>query len=597
MDRAIGVVWQAAPKWTILSTFLIVIQAVVPLAILFIIKLVVDQLTSGGGEFGARGDFQDVVLLIFAALLATVIGNLSSAALSHSNLNQSHEVADHMQRVVQTKSIDMDLAYYENPQYYDKLHRAQREAPSRPVQIVQGLTQLARNSLTLIGALGLLFLFHWGIVAAVFFASVPILFYRLRQAEAVYALHRDMTANQRLSAYINKVITTADDAKEVRVFGFGPLMVQRFRDLRNRMRASLRRISAQGARRQFVTESAAALAGYGSLAVIAHAALGDAITLGELVMYFGAFQVALGSLRPTLGGLAAVYESNLFLSALYEFLEVPRSVAEPEQPRRMPHPWRRGLEVERLSFRYPGTDRLVLDGIDLSIRPGEIVALVGKNGSGKTTLTKLLCRLYDPGEGRITVDGIDFRDFETDDLRREIGVIYQDFGRYKLSARENILLGRPELSPDDPSIVNAAQLAGIHDDLVRLPKDYDTVLSRSFVEGEELSIGQWQKLAIARALLRDSQLILLDEPTSSLDPAAEFEFFEKFRSLVCDRSALVISHRFSTIRLADRIYVLEAGCLVEQGDHEGLMHLDGLYAGLFRKQASYYQPAIRSRNR
>jgi ATP-binding cassette subfamily B protein len=255
----------------------------------------------------------------------------------------------------------------------------------------------------------------------------------------------------------------------------------------------------------------------------------------------------------------------------------------------MPHPWQSGLQVENLSFRYPDTDPWVLDGVALTIRPGEIVALVGRNGSGKTTLTKLLCRLYDPDAGRITIDGIDLRDFKTEELRREISIIYQDFGRYHLTARENILLGRPELGHDDPAILQAARWAGIHDHLLRLPQGYETVMGRTFAEGAELSIGQWQKLALARAFVRDSQLILLDEPTSSLDAAAEFEFFEKFREMAKGRSALIISHRFSTVRLADRIYVLEGGRLIEEGNHEELVARDGLYAHLYRRQASYYQ--------
>lgn len=587
IDRAVGIVWKAAPRWTLLSMPLVLVQAIVPLAILYVLKRIVDLLTVT--EIGAvPADLGGLIMLVGVAFGAALIGNLCSAVLSHANTMQAHLVADHMQRVVQAKSIDMDLAYYENSQFYDKLHRAQREAPSRPLLIVQSLTQLLRNGLTLLGAFALLLTFHWGVVAAVFAASLPVLFYRLKQADAVFRLHREKTASERLSAYLNRVITTADDAKEVRVFGFGPLMAERFRDLRGRIRAALAEISAQGARRQFITETTAALTGYGALAFIAHAALTRSITLGELVMFFGAFQVAMTALRPTLGGLGDLYENNLFLSALYEFLAVPRAVVDPRHPRPMPRPWRAGLRAESVDFRYPGTDHLVLRGIDLEIAPGETVALVGRNGSGKTTLTKLLCRLYDPVAGRIAIDGIDIRDFGVDALRREVGVIYQDFGRYHMTARENILLGRPDIDPADPAIEAAARWAGIHDVLAGLPQGYDTVLSRTLANGEELSVGQWQKLALARALLRDSQLILLDEPTSALDPAAEFEFFEKFRAMTQGRSALIISHRFSTVRLADRIYVMDQGRVAEQGDHDALMAQGGLYAGMYLKQASYY---------
>lgn len=589
LDRALRIVWGAAPGWTALSLGLILVQALVPLATLFIFKLIVDRLTLEPGTLAVTSDLQTLLLLIAAAFGVALAGSLCSAILGHANLVQGHLVADRMQQVVQAKSIEMDLAYYENSQFYDKLHRAQREAPSRPLQIIQALTMLVRNSLTLLGAFVLLFTFHWGVVAAVFIASIPVLFYRLKHAEAIFLLHREKTAAERLSVYFNRVITTLADAKEVRVFGFGELIARRFRDLRNRIRLALREISAQGARRQFVTETAAAVAGFGALAFIVRAALNGSITLGELVMYFGAFQVATGSLRPTLSGLAEVYENNLFLSALYEFLDVPKTVTSPDNPKPMPRPWRSGVHVEGLGFRYPGTNQLVLDGVDMTIRPGETVALVGRNGSGKTTLTKLLCRLYDPTAGRIMIDGTDIRDFAITDLRHEIGVIYQDYGRYQLSARENIRLGRPDIDPDDPAIENAARWAGIHDELAKLPHGYDSILSRSLADGEELSVGQWQKLALARALLRDSQLILLDEPTSSLDPVAEFEFFEKFRQMTRDRSALIISHRFSTVHLADRIYVLDGGRVIEQGSHDNLMNLQGFYADLYQKQSASYR--------
>jgi len=592
IDRALKFVWQAAPQWTALSTLLLIIESIIPLATLYIFKLVVDHLTGTNVSIDAGSDFQSLSILIAAALGLAILSNLCNSLLGYANEMQTHLVADHMQYLVQTKSIDMDIAYYEHPKSYDKLHRAQREAPSRPLRIISGMTELALNSLTLLGALALLLTFNLIVVIVVLTASIPVLIYRIKYAEALYQLHREKTESERLSKYFNEVVTTAEKAKEVRTFGFGPFITNRFSEIRLMIRASLHLISGQAYQRQFITESTAAFAGYGALAFIVHAAVKKSISLGDTVMYFGAFQVAVSALRPTLNSLAKIYENNLFLSTLYEFLNVPKSVPDPPHPIAMPRPWQSGLRVENLSFHYPGTDRPVLHDIAMDIRPGEIVALVGCNGSGKTTLTKLLCRLYDPDTGQITIDGTNLRNFKIEDLRREISIIYQDFGRYHMTARENIMLGRPDISPDDPSIVQAAQWAGIHDNLIQLPKGYDTVMSRTFADGEELSIGQWQKLALARACVRDSQLILLDEPTSSLDATAEFEFFEKFRQMARGRSALIISHRFSTVRLADRIYVLDTGHLIEQGNHEELLAIDGLYAYLYHKQASYYRDEI-----
>ncbi|MCP5463304.1 MAG: ABC transporter ATP-binding protein, partial [bacterium] len=379
IDRAIGFVWQAAAKWTIASTVLLIIQSMTMLAMLYFFKLIVDQFTNPASEVA----FANLMVLIGGALGLTVLGNLCNALVGYTSTMQAHLVADHLQGLVQVKSIVMDLAYYENSQYYDKLHRAQREAPARPLRIIQSLTDLGRNGLTLLGAFVILLAFHWGVVVAVLIASLPVLVYRLKQADALYQLHREKTASERLSGYFNQVITTAASAKEVRAFGFGPLMIHRFGELRAKIRASLQHLSAQSYRRQFITESAATLAGYGALAFVAHAAVQKSITIGEMVMYFGAFQVAIGSLRPTLSALAELYENNLFLSTLHEFLAVQKQVPEPVQPKDMPRPWRSGLRVENLGFRYPDTDRSVLDGITLTIRPGQIVALVGRNGSGK----------------------------------------------------------------------------------------------------------------------------------------------------------------------------------------------------------------------
>ena len=583
-------VWSAAPGWTVASIVVMALQSLVTLATLYLFKLIVDYLTRAGGETAAQRSVDELIVLIGVALAINLFGNLLHAILAHISTVQANLVSDHMLRIVQSKSIELDLAYYENSQFFDKLHRAQREAPARPVRIVEGLSQVARNGLTLIGAFALLLTFHWSVVLAVVVASIPVMVYRLRYAEDLYSLQRQKTNVDRVSRYLNQIVTSADAAKEVRVFGFGPLLIDRFGELRRSIRTGLRQLSFQAQRRRFVTESVAALVGFGALGFIAYSAFRGTTTLGELVMYFGAFQVAMGALRPTLAGLAELYENNLFLSSLYEFLDVAPTVPDPITPKPVPSPWRSGLKAECLSFRYPGTDTLVLDSVSLDIRPGEVVALVGRNGSGKTSLTKLLCRLYDPDSGHIAIDGTDLREFASADLRRQISVIYQDFGRYHMTARENIRLGSPELSPDDPIIVAAARWAGIHDELMQLPQGYDTMMSRMLADGEELSIGQWQKLALARAYVRRSQLIILDEPTSSLDAAAEFAFFERFREMAQGRSALIISHRFSTVRMADRVFVLDGGRVVEQGTHGGLIAAKGLYADLYGKQASYYEP-------
>ena len=339
----------------------------------------------------------------------------------------------------------------------------------------------------------------------------------------------------------------------------------------------------------FMAQIGATIAVFGSFGFIAYRTVMGGITLGDMVMYFQAFQRGMGYLRDMLGGMAGLYEDNLFLSNLYEFLDIQPKVREPLRPHPVPHPMKKGIVFDRVGFKYPSGRGKVLEDISLSIGPGEVVALVGENGSGKTTFVKLLCRLYDPTEGTITLDGVDLREYGTTALRREISVIFQDHVRYHLTARENIWLGNIQLSANQEQITKAARDAGADKLIARLPKGYDTILGKWFEEGEELSIGEWQKVALARAFLRDAQIIALDEPASSLDAKTEYEVFKRFRQLLEGRAAILISHRFSTVRMADHIFVFEDGSIIERGSHEELIQLDGKYADLFEKQAQYYR--------
>lgn len=306
-------------------------------------------------------------------------------------------------------------------------------------------------------------------------------------------------------------------------------------------------------------------------------------------MYYQAFQRGQGFLRDMLGGIARVYENNLFLSNLYEFLDYEPKVLEPEHPVSVPQPINQGIKFEHIWFRYPNGDKDVIKDVNIEMQPGEVIALVGENGSGKTTLVKLLCRLHDPLRGQITIDNIDLRNFSKAALRQEISVIFQDFIQYQLSARDNIWIGDIHKPNDDDIIKLSAKSVGAHDVIRGLPSGYDTVLGKMFEHGEELSIGQWQKVALARAFFRDSQIMVLDEPTSAMDPQAEYEIFAKFKELIEDRSAILISHRLSTVRMADRIFVLHDGQIVESGTHDELVNKHGAYANLFEKQAKNYR--------
>jgi ATP-binding cassette subfamily B protein len=399
----------------------------------------------------------------------------------------------------------------------------------------------------------------------------------------------DRSATDRAATYFNWLITSQYYAKEVRLYDLGPLFIKRFRDLRQLLRREKIGIAFRYALTELVAEAFATIAIFGSLAFIAYRTVQGMMTLGDMVMYYQAFQRAQGYLKEMLNGLASLYEDNLFLSNFYDFLDLKPTIIEPAKPEPVPRPMQKGIVFDKISFRYPTGEAMVLKDINISIRPGQVVALVGENGSGKTTLVKLLCRLYDPTAGKITVDGIDLRSFDTTALRREIGIIFQDYVQYQMTVRENIWMGNTRLAPDDEKIVAAAKYSGADDVIAGLPLGYETMLGKWFGNGAELSIGQWQKVALARAFLRDAQIIVLDEPTSSMDAKAEYAVFQNLRELAQGRTVIFISHRFSTIRMADCIYVLKDGGIAEEGTHEELVHLGGIYAHLFEIQAKYYR--------
>jgi ATP-binding cassette subfamily B protein len=588
-DRAVRFVLQAGPGWTIASLALVLVQGALPLLALYLMKLIVDAVTFSLTAPDKVAAFRHVALFIGLAAAVALLNALCQLIAGLVREAQALAVTDHMYDILHAKSIEVDLEYYENPQYFDTLHRAQQEGPYRPTQILNSLVRLGQNSISLMAMAVLLFSFHWGVAVVLFAAAVPGVLVRLKYSGKMYRWQRERTPVERKAIYFNWLLTGDVHAKEIRLFGLGDLFIRGFSDIRKQLRRERLEITRKRSIADLVAEASATLAVFGSFGFIAYRTVQGIITLGDMVMYLGAFQRGLSYLRNMLGGVGDLYENNLFLSNLYEFLDLEPKVEEPLYASPVPRPIQEGIVFEHVSFQYPTGNKMVLEDISLSIAPGEVVALVGENGSGKTTLIKLLCRLYDPADGTITLDGIDLRQFETRALRREISVIFQDYAQYYLTARENIWFGNIELPPDHEEIATAARYAGADDLITRLPKGYETILGKWFKDGEELSVGEWQKVALARAFLRDAQMIVLDEPTSCLDAKAEYEVFKGFRKLLEGRAAILISHRFSTVRMADRIFVLEDGSIAESGPHEELVQLGGKYAHLFEKQAQSYR--------
>ena len=586
LDRAISFVWQAGAFWALCSAGLVLLQGVLPLAALYLMKLIIDAVTVAVGSADPAAAFRPVLVYI---ALAGVLAVLQALFKSISGLTQerlSLTVSDKMYDALHEKSISVDLDYYENPKYFDTLHRAQQEGPFRPTQIVNTLIQLGQSSISLVAMAGLLLSFHWSISLILLIVALPGIFVRMKFSRIMYHWKRAKTSDERKAMYYNWILTGTAHAKEVRLFGLGGEISHRFSRVRQRLRDETLAISRKRVFADFMVQTLGALAVFSMFAVIAFRAVTGAITLGDMVMFYQAFQRGLGYLRSVLKGLADLYESNLFLSYLYEFLDIKPKVSEPVKPLPVPREMMHGVRFNRVWFNYPNTDVTVLKDISFNIKPGEVVALVGENGSGKTTLAKLLCRLYDPTEGQVCLENIALDRFESESLRREISVVFQDFVKYQLSVDDNIRFGNIHLPETDTKAVReAAEKAGIDRVIKTLPDEYQTMLGKLFEGGVELSIGQWQMIALARAFIRQSRLIVLDEPTSSLDPKTEFHIFQRFRTLMQNKSALLISHRFSTVKMADRILVLKKGRIVEQGRHEELMQENGYYAELFEKQA------------
>jgi ATP-binding cassette, subfamily B, bacterial len=594
-------VWQTHRPYAATMTLLRVVRAGVPVATLWVAKLIVDEVIEAAGRGGS--DLRRLWTLVALEFGIVVIGEVLARASALVEGLLGDLFSNRMSVRLMEHAAALDLTQFEDPTFYDHLERARRHTTGRIALLAQ-LLGIGQDLLTLASLGTALAVYNGWLLALLAAAVIPSFFGETRFAALMYSLSWRRTPERRKLDYMRYVGASDETAKEVQLFGLAPWLTDRFRRLSTRFYEENKRLATQRA----VVGGGLALVGsagyYAAYVVILAQAVTGAITIGTLTFLAGSFDRSRGLIQRLLLGASDIYEQSLYLRDLFAFFEIrPTITSRPGAPA-VPRPIRRGFAFEGVGFRYPGSERWAVRGVDLEIRPGERIALVGENGAGKTTLAKLLARLYDPSEGRILLDGVDLRDYDLRSLRRAIGVIFQDFVRYDMRFDENVGVGEIDRvreyldrgaresgngHPPPEPLVKAAEQSLAASLLSRLPSGYEQMLGRRFDGGIDLSGGEWQKIALARAYMRDAQLLILDEPTAALDARAEYEVFVRFAELMAGRMAMLISHRFSTVRMADRIVVLRDGHTVEQGTHDELVARGELYAELFAMQAAGYR--------
>jgi ATP-binding cassette subfamily B protein len=587
--QAIRFVWRNN-HWGILGlAFLTLAGALLPAAQAWVGKLIVDGVVAaiqhGQDHEQAKSVFYYLVVELLLILFGTGVVQARRLIQQLTQL----KLANQIRGEIIGKALTLDLAFFEHPEYYDKLQNARREGGYKPVELINDTFQIVQNAITLASFAVLLLRFSPWLVAILVLTSIPAFIAETRFSGQGFRLLTRRAPETRQINYLSRLLTEDASAKEIKLFNLGGTLLTRYMTLFEKFFHEDKALACRRAMAGFSLGLVATLGFYGSYAWIVWHTVQRRISLGDMTLYLAIFRQGQATFQNILYAVSSIYENNLFMSNFFEFLGMTPQLAIAAKPKVLPATLRCGIEFRDVGFRYPDNDAWVLRRVNLIIRPGEKIALVGHNGAGKTTLIKLLSRLYDPTEGAILIDGIDLRDVDPLALRQKIGVIFQDFVRFHLPVKENIGFGQIDAAADLDRIVTSARKSGADTVIDRLPDGYDTMLGRWFSGGHELSLGQWQKVALARAFMREAEILVLDEPTASVDAQSEYEIFCHFQELTAGKMAILISHRFSTVRMADRIAVIEGGSVIEIGSHKELIDRNGTYARLFSMQAEGYR--------
>jgi len=585
--RAVQLVWQTNRTLTVVLAGLTLIGGLVPASIAWVGRLIVDGVILAA-QTGASEDQRAALLWVATELVLVAIMAAVQRGLDISQSLLRAQLGHRVNVMILDKAQDLDLRHFEDAELYDQMNRARREASSRPLALVNKTFGLVQNGIALFTYGALLLQFSVWAVLVLAAAAVPAFIAETRFAGQAFRLFRWRSPEKREQAYLEVVVAREDYAKEVKLLDLGGMLVDRYRTIFQKLYAEDRDLTIRRGFWGLLLGLLSTAALYGAYGWVALAAIAATITVGQMTMYLLVFKQGQAAFSAILRSIGGMYEDNLYLSNLYEFLEV--EVDAPEGAATAGPDATDGLRFHDVSFTYPGADSPAVSGVSFHLAPGSRLALVGHNGSGKTTLVKLMTRLYEPDSGRITFEGLDLADWDRATLRRRIGVIFQDFVRYQFTVGENVGVGDVERIDDEARWQQAADKGMASPFVADLPEGFHTQLGRWFKNGRELSLGQWQKVALSRAFMRhDATLLVLDEPTAAMDAEAESLVFDRLTSMAGDQMAILISHRFSTVRMADHIVVLDAGTVVEEGTHDSLMTLDGRYAHLFTLQAEGYR--------
>jgi ATP-binding cassette subfamily B protein len=590
--RAFGLIWRAHPGSTAGMAVVTLVSAGLPAAQAYAGKLIVDGVVQTIGKVQSNDLWiavQPLLPFLFLEFFIVTIGAIMSQTRALLEHVLHAKLAHTINSAIIRKSLSLDLHFFENAEFYDKLENARREADRRALDILNSGFMVLQNVITLASFVVLLFVFSPWIALLLLGASIPLFLAQNKFSRLNFRLLTWRAPESRRMMYLERLLTDKESVKEVKLFGLGEPLLARYQELFWKFYEEDATLARKRSAISIGFGILTSVSYYFAYAWIVLRTITGSITLGSMTLYLSIFRQSQSTFQGLLRNVNSLYESALFMSNLFGFLELEPQMPRAAQPLKVPRPIAKGVEFRNVSFRYPGREEWVLRNISLTIGAGEKIALVGANGAGKTTFIKLLTRLYDPDEGQILLDGVDLREYDVDDLRRRIGVIFQDFVRYMMTVRDNIGFGQIDALEDQQRIETAAEKGGADEVIAELAERYDTMLGAGFIKGRELSGGQWQKIALGRAFMRDAEVLVLDEPTAALDAQREYEIFQRFRELTEGRIAILISHRFSTVRMADRIVVIEGGQLTELGTHAELLALEGTYARLFNMQAEGYR--------